>query len=96
MKLAFWYSTEFPDQPITINSTDLIAHQETFFLHEVARNPKGVLMATSGQRSNDETPQVSVQLIWRNDHAGTRLSYLGTSSRIEIDKIDVATGNALP
>jgi hypothetical protein len=74
-----------------IYSPQLISHNMAVLSFKPAPHTKGVWMAASGERGNNESAKVSIELIRRHDDARPRVPDFRSSRRIQRDKEDIAS-----
>ena len=83
--------TETLDQPVAVHSPNLVEDNLTRLALKPAGHSERVRVATCGKRRDDESPQVSVQLIRRHHHAGPCLANLAPSGGVKVDQEHVSS-----
>jgi hypothetical protein len=71
------------DESPSVHRTDLIQNDESFFPLKAARNAERIGMTACRHRSNDDSAEMMVQLIGRDDEAGASLLDLANDLRVQ-------------
>ena len=86
------YTSEPFHQPLTVDRAKLIDSHVSGPLSKAASHTPGVGLSPGRHRRDDHCPEMLIQLIRRDDQAGSCFSDFAATGRIEFNQIDVATG----
>lgn len=76
-----------------IHGSKLIQDNLAALCQEAASDSKRVRPARRGERCNDRSPQMGVELVWRNDDAGAGLADFASAGRVEGNEEDLPAPN---
>jgi hypothetical protein len=79
------------DETFPIHSLQLISHNMAILALKPATHTKRVWMAASGERGNNESAKVSIELVRRHDDTRPRLPDFRSTRWIQRDKEDIAS-----
>jgi hypothetical protein len=71
-KGGFVKNAQSLDQPISIDSPELISNHVTVLIIKLATYAERIGITTRNQWRNDQRAEMGIQLIWGNDNAGPR------------------------
>jgi hypothetical protein len=71
-KRVFVQNAQSPNQPISIDSPELISNNATVLIIKLATYAERIGITTHCQWRNDQRAEMGIQLIWGNDNAGPR------------------------
>jgi len=81
-------AAKLTNQTRSVHCSDLIEHNMPDPSRKTARDTKWIFARTRGKRRDNECGQVLVEIVGRNDDAGTRFSHLAAARRIEVYQKD--------
>jgi hypothetical protein len=82
-------TTQTLDEAISIDCSHLISHHVPILAIESAAQTKGVWMTTCCERRSNESTEVSIPLIWRDNNAGPCFPDFRSTRWIQGNKKDV-------
>jgi hypothetical protein len=71
-KRGFVQNAQFANQPISIDSPELISNHVAVLIIKLATYAERIGITTRNQWRNDQRAEMGIQLIWGNDNAGPR------------------------